>query len=82
MYKVFKHLNVEVHRGNLYFFLFQVCSIQIESFAYDKENLRFGWHSPGVEFANIIEIPHFKLEGKTNLRHSNYMNIDLSQIPV
>ena len=45
-------------------FLFQVCSIKIESFAYDKENLLFEWHSPGVEFANVIEIPNLKLEGK------------------
>ena len=51
-------------------FLFQVCSIKIESFAYDKENLRFKWHSPGVEFANVIEIPQYKLEGKTNVQQS------------
>ena len=51
-------------------FLFQVCSIKIESFAYDKENLLLKWHSPGVEFANVIEIPNLKLEGKKNLRQS------------
>ena len=51
-------------------FLFQVCSIKIESFAYDKEDLLLKWHSPGVEFANVIEIPNLKLEGKKNLRQS------------
>ena len=62
---VFKQLKVYVHRVNLYF-LFKVCSIKIESFAYDTENLGFKWHSPGVEFSNVIEIPQFKLEGKKN----------------
>ena len=58
-----------------FIFLFKVCSIKIESFAYGKrEDLRFGWHSPGVEFAKIIEIPHFKLEGKTNLRLSQIIS--------
>ena len=66
------------YRGNLYF-SFQVCSIQIESFAYDKHNLRFEWHSPGVEFAKINGIPHFKLEGKTNLRHSN-LNLSFCEL--
>ena len=50
-----------------YIFVFQVCSIKIESFSYDTENLGLEWHSPGVEFANIIEIPQFKLEGKKNI---------------
>ena len=54
---------------------FQVCSIKIESFAYDKENLLLKWHSPGVEFANVIEIPQLKLEGK---RGSSTIDIDIS----
>ena len=49
-----------------YIFVFQVCSIKIESFSYDTENLGLEWHSPGVEFSNVIEIPQFKLEGKRN----------------
>ena len=56
-------------------FLFQVCSIKIESFAYDKENLLFKWHSPGVEFANVIEIPQLKLEG---IKGSSAIDVDIS----
>ena len=55
-----------------YIFLFQVCSIKIESFSYDTENLGLEWHSPGVEFSNVIEIPQFKLEGKKNLQRKQF----------
>lgn len=41
----------------------QVCSINIESFAYDMEDVNFKWNSPAIDLANNIELPQFKLKG-------------------
>ena len=42
---------------------FQVCSIQIESFAYDMEDVDFDWANPAIDLAKNIELPQFKLKG-------------------
>ena len=42
---------------------FKVCSINIESFAYDMEDVNFKWSSPAIDLANNIELPQFKLKG-------------------
>merc|ERR1712227_434191 len=41
----------------------QVCSIQIESFAYDMEDVDFNWATPAIDLANNIELPQFRLKG-------------------
>ena len=40
-----------------------MCSINIESFAYDMGDVNFKWSSPAIDLANNIELPQFKLKG-------------------
>ena len=49
----------------------QVCSINIESFAYDMEDVNFKWNSPAIDLANNIELPQFKLKGYKTNAHCN-----------
>jgi len=67
----FSDFGREIASGILAFRIPTILEATKSCFGRDVAEACFKWHSPGVEFANIIEIPQFKLEGKLNLRHSN-----------